>query len=247
MTEQMDVDPARIVRVVDIETTGLKEEKPEAEICEIGWIDIHLSDMTIRDPVQFFVDPGHPIPPEVRAVHHISDADVKNASSPAEAIEALHKGLGDDDILGAHNNRYEMQFLPSPLRWIDTYRCALRAWPSSPAHTNQTLRYVLGLDGMEGFDSDAAMPPHRALPDAYVTAWIARELLRMRSVERAVAVSAQPGVLPGINFGKHKGSRWQDVPIDYLEWMVHTATDMDEDRLFTARMHLRSRLDAQTA
>ena len=55
-----------IARVVDVETSGLPEDEQHA-ICEIGWVDLDLDTGTINNPVSFFVNPGHPIPPRIRA------------------------------------------------------------------------------------------------------------------------------------------------------------------------------------
>jgi len=40
-------------------------------------------------------------------------------------------------------------------------------------------------------------------------------------------------------YGKHFGTKWADVPRDYLQWVVKQ--DMDEDILFTARTILSKR------
>jgi len=219
--------PARIARVVDVETTGLPDDAQRA-ICEIGWVDLDLETLAISNPVTFFVDPGHPIPPHIRAIHHISDVDVSGAPDTGRALMRLFEGLGANDVLSAHNAKFEQAFIGGSNRWVCTYKCGMRAWPESVSHGNQALRYLLDIDSEPDFDPALAMPPHRALPDAYVTARILRRLLQLRPLDRLVEISGEPPLTTNINFGKHKGSRWADLPSDYLNWIIDKS-DMDQD------------------
>ena len=81
------------VRVVDLETTGRPEDAVKA-ICEIGWTDVVVpvgyegAGGIVQIPHAALVNPGHPIPPETRAVHHISDADVVGAMDPGSACRS---------------------------------------------------------------------------------------------------------------------------------------------------------------
>lgn len=218
---------ARIIRVVDIETTGLPEDAQRA-ICEIGWVDLDLDTMTIGSPVTMLVNPGHPIPPHIRAVHHISDAEVAGAVTPDRALMRLFDGLAKNDVLAAHHAKFEQAFIGGSNRWVCTYKCAMRAWQDAMSHGNQALRYLLDLDHEADFDPVAAMPPHRALPDAYVTARILRRLLQLRPLDRLIEISGEPPLTTNINFGKHKGSRWADLPSDYLNWIIDKS-DLDAD------------------
>lgn len=235
--------PAKIVRVVDIETTGLPEDEQRA-ICEIGWVDLDLATLAISNPVTFLVNPGHKIPPHVRAVHHISDQDVASAMRPDQALALLFKGLGENDVLAAHKADFEQAFIGGNRRWVCTLKCAYRAWPDLVSHSNQAIRYALGFDDRSWFDSAAAMPPHRSLPDAYTTAHILRDLLDLRPLDRLIEISSEPAFLPRVPMGKHYGAKWADVPRDYLEWLVGQK-DMREDVKFTAKFWLnKSRVPA---
>lgn len=233
-----------LIRVIDLETTGF--EPPTAGVCEIGWCDLILSDegATIGAPSQTFVDPGHSIPAETSAIHHIIDADLAGARPFAEvsrdvffAEEVLRQPVV---LLAAHNAAFEQRFcvpeITGPAHWICTYKCALRAWPDAPAHNNGTLRYWLK---PEGLDRGVAALSHRAGPDAYVTAFTLREMLKLHSAEQLVAWSLEPALLVRCGFGKHRGTAWADVPSDYLRWV--TGQQMDEDVLHTAKHHLAAR------
>ena len=235
-----------LVRVIDFETTGME---PPAAICEIGYCDIevNVADPTtgllqakVGEPHAFLVNPGHPIPPEVRAIHHISDADVAAAGSPDLGLK--HLMAGEPAYFAAHNAKFEQQFFGGgTVPWLCSYKIALRYYPDAPSHSNQTLRYLLGLDEVMG-RRELAMPPHRAGPDAYVTAYILAHMIMeaKATIEDMVRWSAGPALLPKITFGKHRGSKWEDVGSDYLEWIVNKS-DLDADTKANARHHLKKR------
>lgn len=242
-----------MIRVIDYETTGTNDQ-PDAEIVEYGGYNLEFETDAGRDAVvddaedrgewvisfhdSGLVKPNGKIPPEARAVHHISDADVANAYQLREVIDFFLDGA---EIFAAHNAKFEEHFTPRKgLKWICTYKCARIVWPDAPTHTNQGLRYWLGIDGDPDFDAGLSMPPHRALPDAYVTAFILRRLLQEKSVEELLTISRYPALIKVMNFGKHKGMKFADAPADYLEW-IRDKSDMNEDTKFSAKYWLQKR------
>jgi exodeoxyribonuclease X len=234
-----------LIRVIDFETTGLKP--PEAAICEIGWTDILLdtdlagqTDWTLNGPQYLYVDPGRPIPPEARAVHHISDRDVAGEIPPDVGLQTLMRG--DPEVFVAHNSLYDRQFFGGgDTPWICTRKVAMRLWPEAPNQQNQTLRYYLDIDGQYDFQPDRASPPHRAGPDTYVTAHLILKALEATTISQMVEWTNQPSLLPGaIQFGKHRGTPWSRVDRSYLDWIVKQV-DMDVDVKFTARHWLNRR------
>lgn len=229
----------RFVRVVDFETTGA--EAATASVLEVGWVDVH-PDGRFSDPKHLLVKPNHPIEVEAMAVHHLTEADVAGGVSGEEWRAALREG--EPVAYVAHVAKFEAEFWPdAPVPWICTYKSALRIWSDAPRHTNQVLRYWLAIDQDDGFDSAAAMPPHRAAPDAYVTARIFARMLAQEGefrLSRMLAWTREPGLLPKILFGKHRNSLWSDVPGGYLEWIMKQP-DMDEDVRFTTQRELQRR------
>lgn len=223
------------LRVIDIETTG---ETPPAEIIEVGRVDLvgERQTWSVDRPMARLYRPVNGIPPETMAVHHITE-DAFDADTPVctpEKLKLAIWGGQPPDVVVAHNSAFEQTFIPeaitAPIPWICTYKSALRVWPEAPRHSNQVLRYWLSLK----LDAALAMPPHRAAPDAYVTAQILLELLKVASVEDMIRWTAEPKILSTIPFGKHRGLKWADAPIDYLQWIV-TQTEMDDDVLWNAR------------
>lgn len=220
------------IRVIDFETTGLPEDQVKG-ICEIGWTDIS-DDWLTHGPKSLLVNPGHPIPPVTRAVHHISDADVAGAISPDAACSMLMHGMEPGDMFAAHNAKFERAFFGGGQHeWICTLQCAKHIFPDAPGHSNQVLRYWLNVDD-DGLDPVAAMPPHRAGPDTLVTAFILRRLIFASSVAKLVELTSAPVVLQTITFGKHRGMRWAELPRDYLQWIAFKS-ELGVDEKHTAR------------
>ena len=219
-----------MIRVIDLETTGLP---PEADVVEVAFVNV--MEGRLRDGVGFsnLVKPTRPISFEARAAHHLSDAEVAGGLPWSEASNILGFGA---TIFAAHNADFEKAFFnPEGSRWIDTYKCALRLWPDAPKHTNQVLRYFL--DGCD--PGKYGMPPHRALPDCHVTALILIKALSLASIEQLITWSAEPPLLPRLPMGKHFGKPWSEVPTDYLEWA--TRQDFDAGVAHTVRVELKRR------
>lgn len=235
-----------LIRIVDLETTGLAP--PDAAPCEIGWQDIAETRGGVwsLDEIgagEMLCNPSRPIPPELSAIHHIVDEDVAEAVFwPAALARVAQRDseMFSPAIFAAHSAKFERQWLTDEVTggkpWICTYKCALRLWPDAPSHSNQALRYWLK---PEGLDRAVAALSHRAFPDAYVTAFVLLEQLKLATIGQLLEWSGKPGLLTKVRFGKHEGKRWSEVPSDYLDWCLRQ--DMDEDVLFTARHQLEQR------
>ena len=226
------------LRVIDLETTGME---PPAEVIELAFADVEVSadGVAISPPSARLFRPVGPILPETMAVHHITEADIP-ASAPNCSIEQIRTVIWQPphpDVFVAHNCEFERKFITDAVTgvapWICTYKVSLHVWPEAPRHTNQVLRYWRGLV----LDPALAMPPHRAGPDAWVTAHLLAELLSQADPAEMLAWTDQPRPMPTIAFGKHKGSKWEEVPIDYLDW-IGSQTDMDKDVAWHARHEL---------
>lgn len=227
-----------MIRIVDIETTGV--DPKEHRIIEIAAYDLNLADSNITRVGSHLCAPGRKIPPEASAVHHLTDADVADAPLFATIWNTHYAGA---PIYAAHNSEFEQGYLPSPegVQWVCTYKCALRAWPEAPGHSNQVLRYWLGLDSRLAFDRALASLAHRAEPDTYVTAWILAELLHSHPIEALIAWTKEPKHFSQLNFGKHRGMKLADVPADYLQWLRDGRHDMDADWRHNAKRELERR------
>lgn len=230
------------IRVIDIETTGM--EPPAAAVCEIGYCDLFQIEAgapwKVCRPTSILIDPGHPIPPEVSAIHHLVDEDVAGKCS-LEFVTPDVLSHPDIDVLCAHNAKFERLFITDEMTggkpWICTYKCALRIWKDAPSHSNQALRYWRK---PEGLDRAIASVAHRAGPDAYVTAFLLRDMLNGGAlVDHLIKRSSQPALQVRCHLGKERGKLWSDVEPGFLKWVLDK--DFDEDVKFTARYWLEER------
>jgi exodeoxyribonuclease X len=231
------------IRCIDIETTGIDPDTDA--VVEIASVDL-LREGGITNSQEVLVRPGIAVPPESSAVHHLIDADLANAPLLEEVIDRF-KGA---EAYVAHNCDFERSFLGEYLgepTWICTYKCALRVWPDLISHSNQALRYTLGLINPHGIDRQI-LNPHRALSDVIVTSAIFEELLKQAKWSELVRWSSEPPLLTVLGFGKHRGQRFDAAPRDYLEWIADGQNDLREDVKFSARYWLAKGLDQdQTA
>jgi exodeoxyribonuclease X len=229
------------LRVIDLETTGTE---PPAEIIEFGRVDVEIGQAgtTVEPPLAWLYRPLRGIPPETMAVHHITDADFA-PDTPVCTPEHLRSAVWSGQTPAAfvaHSCAFERQFITEAITgvipWICTYKVAMHVWPDAPRHSNQVLRYWRNLV----LDNALAMPPHRAGPDAWVTAHLLADLAQHATIEQMVAWTREPRPMPKLTFGKHRGQAWAQVPMDYLRWMLGQ-NDMDPDTLWHARQELDQR------
>ncbi|WP_245480581.1 exonuclease domain-containing protein [Neorhizobium sp. NCHU2750] len=229
------------VRVIDLETAG----NGANDVCEIGWQDVVLGDdgrWTINEELgAYLVNPGRPISPETMAIHHIRDEDVARAPYWKEVAPGVLRQAEGVIALAAHRAAFEQRYctprLTGGLPWICTWKCALRVWPELPRFSNQMLRYQRM---PEGLVHEIGLPAHRAMPDAYVTAHHLRDLLNAASLERCLAWSAEPGLLPRVPAGPDRGKSWDRLGLEALKEFLR---DRDADVRFTAQTELARRGD----
>jgi len=222
------------IRVIDFETTGTE---PPAEVCEVGTCDLDLGMSMVHSPRAWLCGVKS-MPPEVRAVHHISLAECQN-EQPFEAGDMFR----DMDIqaIAAHNAEFETKFFESPLPVICTYKAALRVFPDAPSHSNGALRYWLQDQGKIAPDHALTQPAHRAGPDAYVTAHILLALFNAGATGKdMVAWTKEPRLLPRCPLGKFRGQPWSEVEAGFLGWMLRQPT-MEEDLKWNAQREIARR------
>ncbi|KQW79753.1 3'-5' exonuclease [Brevundimonas sp. Root1279] len=229
-----------VIRVIDFETTGIE---PPAEVVEVGFCDLTRDDTgawSVGRPSAYLCGVAA-IPPETRAVHHITVADC--AGQPAYDPIALLESAFHCAVLAAHNMEFEAKWLQvegaAPM--LCTYKAALRVWPDAPGHSNSVLRYWLEDQGLLTLDHATAMPPHRAGPDAYVTAHILKALFAAGATGKdMVAWTKEPRLLPTCPIGKFRGKAWAEVEAGFLNWMLGVP-DMEADLKWNARRELERR------
>lgn len=230
--------PLTLIRVCDVETTGLEDP---AEIVELGWTDLRLfpTGWEIESgPYSLLVNPGMPISFPAMAVHHITPADVEDGESPGVARQIAVNGA---DMLCSHNWAFDSRFIRSTLPAICTFKCSRTAWPDLQSHGNGSIRYERGLC----LGDPRTEPSHRAGPDTFVTAHILLDLLKVLSIEEMLEITRNPVLLRKIDFGEHAGKAFPEIPWDYLNWIVNKSNmpqdPKREDVVHTAKLELAKR------
>lgn len=222
----------RQIKVLDTETTGFEAESNSL-------VEMALVDPQSGSYVHSLLRPRHPISFGAMATHHILPSMVEDAPDPDEWIDGV---LDSEEsyIFVAHNAQFDRAFLPRWMQaspWVCTWRCALHVYPEAESHSNQALRYELGLD-VSGMPREAGGVTHRALYDAYVTSQLFKRISvdSSKSPEELVELTKAPILLQKVSFGKHRGEAWSEVPKSYLRWVL--GQDFDDDVRHTARHHL---------
>jgi exodeoxyribonuclease X len=218
------------IAVIDTETTGLEITDQVVEVAAV--------ELPSWETWTTLVVPGVPISLEARAVHHILDHELREAPTvKGLVIEGLLPWT-PEHVMACHNLEFDLRMLLQsgfpeavlPGRKICTWRCSLHLFPDSPSHSNQVLRYYLDVK-VPHHDG----PPHRALPDALVTAAVLSRMLRERTVEELVELTTRPALLSKVPFGKSRGRPWSEMDRGFLMWVLDPRQTFNADVKHTAR------------
>ncbi len=221
---------------LDTETTGTDEDDRLCQIAfktEAGLI------------VNELFNPGKPISIEAMSINHITNEMVKNKPpfKNSDAWKKLQALLDDENnIIVAHNAKFDVGMLRKedihPQKTICTYKLArfLDGKGKIPEYNLQYLRYYLNLN------IDAS--PHDALGDTLVLEALFKRIhakvtqeFGVDAIGKMIELTNNPILLPRMPFGKHKGVKFEKIPVDYLQWL--SGTDLDEDMAFTVKHHIR--------
>lgn len=229
-----------VYRVIDTETTGLDPET--AGLCEIAYADWHPVEGLIRS-WSSLINPGHSIPAEASAVHHLTDEDVEKAPMYGDQLRSQL----DWPVLVAHNAPFDAGFLRIKGLWLDTLRLCRHMFPELGKHTNDAIRYSLKLQPL--VVKDAAS--HRAVNDVMVTMAILQHCLlripelwpEITTVQELIARIEKPCLLNRVPFGGRP--EFKTAEIGLLEWIVKKQAG-GSDCIFTAKHEIARRRDGNS-
>ncbi len=103
----MQLNLKRPIAFFDIESTGTNVVKDRiVEICIFKLMPDGTSETKLRR-----INPGIPIPPEVTAIHGISDADIANEPTFKQVAKSLSDLLKDCDLAGYNSNKFDVPIL----------------------------------------------------------------------------------------------------------------------------------------
>jgi DNA polymerase III subunit epsilon len=167
------LDEAEFV-VFDLETTGLSAERNR--ICEIGAVRVKA--LEVVDSFQSLVNPGVPLPEPIARLTGLREQELRRAPPVADVVRRFLAFAGDD-LLVAHNARFDQRFLERQLDLLHGRRLS-----EPPLCTAALARRLLegrlrrvGLASLANFFGVGTQPCHRALPDAEATAEVLVRLI----------------------------------------------------------------------
>ncbi|MGB0177872.1 MAG: exonuclease domain-containing protein [Owenweeksia sp.] len=103
----MELNLKKPICFFDIESTGVNVVKDR--IVEICILKVFPNGN--RESRTWLVNPGIPIPPEVTAIHGISDEKVANEPSFKELAHRIHDMIKDADLAGYNSNKFDIPML----------------------------------------------------------------------------------------------------------------------------------------
>lgn len=222
---------------LDCETTGLDPEKDE--IIELAIIKFTF-DKEIAT-LDALIDPKRPIPPESIAVHKITDDMVQGKPYIEDILEDAVNLIGNYPIMG-HNVGFDINMIEAALKKhlpkrsiasnkvIDTLRLA-RLYGECPKNSLEVLREHFNIPE-EG--------AHRAMNDVIVNIKVYKRLCHgFKTTEELLKRLKRPIEMKTFPFGKYRGYRFREIPIDYLHWAGHQ--DFDEDLMYSINQERKRR------
>jgi DNA polymerase III subunit epsilon len=160
--------------VFDLETTGLSAER--CRICEVGAVRVRALELV--DSFQSLVNPGVRLPAEVARLTGLREQELRAAPSVRSVLRRF-LAFADEDLLVAHNARFDQRFLERQLLLVHGRRLS-----EPPLCTAALARRLLegrlrrvGLASLAHFFGVPTRPCHRALPDAEATAQVLVHLI----------------------------------------------------------------------
>jgi len=160
--------------VFDLETTGLSAARNR--ICEVG--AVRVRGLELVGSFESLVNPGRALPEQIARLTGLRDAELRRAPAAATVLKRFLRFAGDD-LLVAHNARFDQRFLEAQLMSVHGRRLS-----EPPLCTAALARRLLegrirrvGLASLAHFFGVPTRPCHRALPDAEATAQVLVHLI----------------------------------------------------------------------
>ena len=232
---------------IDVETTGLERED---KICSIALVVVEEKDTSYKYEL---VNEGKKIPPQASSIHHLTNEMIKSkpAFKESEIYKFLEKNNSEENTLIAHNVKFDLEKLSSSgFIWkgdvIDTLRVTKHLIPECDFFSLQVLRYELKLYRDEDKEMiklgiKDALSAHHALSDALVVKLLFNSLEELANVDKMKELSFENVLLQKFDFGKYSGKYIEEVAMSdrgYLEWMLNSVTDLDEDLRYSVQYYL---------
>lgn len=193
---------------------------------EIAYAPIQIdSGKLTLDKTQIFdqlYQVGEPISYAAMAVHHILESDLIDQPFYNE-----FKLPTETTYIIGHNIDYDIAAIArcgvdtTKLKPICTLALARQVWENAEAHNISALIYLISKGSPKA--RELLKGAHRADADIILTANILMHImhhLNIQDIEQLYLASEEARIPKTISFGKHKGTAIQDLPIDYIQWLL---------------------------
>lgn len=233
---------------LDVETTGLQESDV---LCSVGLVSFGVD---VEDKVLYtLVNEGKKIPPKASSIHHITNEMIKEERpfTQTKVHQFLQAHNKEETILIGHNIGFDLGMLQGGGfefvgQSIDTLRCSRHLIKECESYALQYLRYELQLykqepQVCERYGIDTKLFAHHALGDAVLVQLLYEYLLELAPLQSLIELSTQKVLLDKLEFGKYSGRYIEEICMNdraYLEWMIHTIVDLDEDLRYSIDYYL---------
>lgn len=222
---------------LDCESTGL--EPATDRIIEIAAASFTFEG--ILDRFESLINPECPIPQVSQEIHKISAEMLEGKPTIASILPDFLKMI-DGHILVGHGIGFDIALIAAEARrhqiptrieqqpYFDTLRMA-RLYGESPVNSLQQLRQHFNIQP-EG--------AHRAMSDVIVNIEVFKHLAKTyRTTDELFKILQKPIRLKTMPLGKHKGRKFDEIPLEYLIWAEKK--NFDQDLLYSLRCELRNR------
>lgn len=201
--------------VLDTET----DSKTTPRVIQLAYINA-----STQESFNQFYNSGRKICPATMAVHHITDADVKDAPVfNASTLPAI-------DYMIGHNIDYDWQVIGSPnCKRICTLALVRSYFPEWAGHSlGASIYYILPAEEAKAMIKNA----HDALVDVKANfvlyEYICKHIgVNPQDYETMWQKSEHARIPKTMPFGKHRGKVISDMPKSYISWAINNLTDID--------------------
>ena len=222
---------------IDCESTGLDPERDRIVEVAVARFNMH----EILDSFETLIDPECEIPETSQEIHNISQEMIMGKPKIREILPKLLTMI-DRHVIVGHGINFDLALIAHEARRaqipttilsqtnIDTLRLA-RLYGESPVNSLERLRQHFNIEP-EG--------AHRAMSDVIVNIEVFKYLSKSyQTTEQIIKILQKPIKLKAMPLGKHKGRRFDEIPIEYLLWAEKK--DFDQDLIFSLRSEIRNR------
>ncbi len=243
----------------DLEATGL--EPSTDRIVEFCFVELN-GELQPGQVFKSLVEPGIPVPPEVTAIHGLSDDDLRGQPKFASFAGKIQR-LVDGSVMIAHNSRFDLALLHYELVRAGQKGVS----PNHPVIDTLAIEHLVNGHNLGAayarYCGEDLSGAHRAEADTLATIAVLREqrarypdalgpsvddilLSRVRQnngsdgrifLDHGRRFVKEPNGVIRLNFGKHRG---EDVSEhhSYLRWMLKA--DFADDTKEAAKQILKS-------